>query len=308
VASNEKQLIMSEVENIQNQNAEGETPNAESIDSTTLQDVNSETSNVNEQPLTINNEPVTNMEVHHHPHVEKKNFKEYFLEFVMIFIAVTLGFFAESIREHISDSSKEKEYVESLVQDLKIDQQVLTQNIAAMHSGISMMDSMITILDNPSSIANNTGQLYFLARLSPRLQPLAINDKTFEQLKNSGNFRLIKNIGTSNKIMDYYNKLPLVRMLENINETEFTQYKIVASKIFNPEIFVSTEGADNELKRIDGNPPLRTTDPELLQELSVFSVYMHGTKKGILGADEEMKKSGEALIEYLQKEYHLENE
>jgi len=33
------------------------------------------------------------MEVHHHPHVEKKKFKEYFLEFLMIFLAVTLGFF-----------------------------------------------------------------------------------------------------------------------------------------------------------------------------------------------------------------------
>jgi len=31
------------------------------------------------------------MEVHHHPHVEKKNFKEYFLEFVMIFLDVTMG-------------------------------------------------------------------------------------------------------------------------------------------------------------------------------------------------------------------------
>jgi len=31
------------------------------------------------------------MEVHHHPHVEKKNFKEYFLEFLMIFLAVTMG-------------------------------------------------------------------------------------------------------------------------------------------------------------------------------------------------------------------------
>ena len=29
------------------------------------------------------------MEVHHHPKVEKKNFKEYFLEFIMIFLAVT---------------------------------------------------------------------------------------------------------------------------------------------------------------------------------------------------------------------------
>jgi hypothetical protein len=39
------------------------------------------------------------MEVHHHPTVDKKNFKEYFLEFLMIFLAVTMGFFAENIRE-----------------------------------------------------------------------------------------------------------------------------------------------------------------------------------------------------------------
>ncbi len=34
------------------------------------------------------------MEVHHHPHVEKKSFKEYFLEGLMIFLAVTMGFIA----------------------------------------------------------------------------------------------------------------------------------------------------------------------------------------------------------------------
>lgn len=38
------------------------------------------------------------MEVHHHPHVEKKGFKEYLLEGLMIFVAVTMGFFAETIR------------------------------------------------------------------------------------------------------------------------------------------------------------------------------------------------------------------
>jgi hypothetical protein len=39
------------------------------------------------------------MEVHHHPdlHHKKKNFKEYFLEFLMIFIAVTMGFVSKSI-------------------------------------------------------------------------------------------------------------------------------------------------------------------------------------------------------------------
>ncbi|HLX93198.1 MAG TPA: hypothetical protein VKR32_16050 [Puia sp.] len=43
------------------------------------------------------------MEVHHHSRVEKKKFKEYFLEFLMIFFAVTMGFFAESYRKHLGD-------------------------------------------------------------------------------------------------------------------------------------------------------------------------------------------------------------
>jgi hypothetical protein len=33
------------------------------------------------------------MEVHHHPKVEKKNFKEYFPEFLMIFLAVRWVYF-----------------------------------------------------------------------------------------------------------------------------------------------------------------------------------------------------------------------
>ena len=41
------------------------------------------------------------MEVHHAHHpTHKKKISEYFLEFFMLFFAVTLGFFAENYREH----------------------------------------------------------------------------------------------------------------------------------------------------------------------------------------------------------------
>ncbi len=61
------------------------------------------------------------MEVHHHPEVEKKGFKEYILEGLMIFLAVTMGFFAESIRDGISDRAKEYEYITSMVEDARTD-------------------------------------------------------------------------------------------------------------------------------------------------------------------------------------------
>ena len=51
------------------------------------------------------------MEVAHHPdlHHKPKPWKEYFLEFLMIFLAVSMGFLAESLREHIVEKKREKE-------------------------------------------------------------------------------------------------------------------------------------------------------------------------------------------------------
>ena len=246
------------------------------------------------------------MEVHAHTHTPQKKWTHYLWEFLMLFLAVFCGFLAEYQLEHVIEHQREKQYIQSLVADLKSDQQVLSQHILHVNNGIAMMDSVITILNTPLVIANNTGHLYYLARLAPRLNPLSTNTRTFEQLKNSGNFRLIRNISTSNKVMAYYEKFPLIRLLESVNETEFTEYKKVAAKIFDPAVFLSSEGENDEIKRLNYNPPLRTSDNELLQELSIFAVYMHGTKKGVLGADEELKITGAELIEYLQKEYHLE--
>src|SRR6266513_2171894 len=213
----------------------------------------------------------------------RKNWKTYLWEFLMLFLAVFLGFLAENVREHQVEHQREKQYIQSLIADLKSDQQVLAQHILHVKTGISMMDSAINLLNTPSLIANSAGQLYYLARLAPRLNPLSTNNRTFEQLKTSGNFRLIGDINTSNKIMAYYEKFPLIRLWESVNETEFNEYKKIAAKIFDPAVFLKMEGNNSEIKRINENPALRTMDNELLQALSVFSVYMHGTKKGILG-------------------------
>src|SRR5437870_3715911 len=146
------------------------------------------------------------MEVHTHTHTERKKWTHYLWEFLMLFLAVFCGFLAENQREHMVEHQREKQYIRSLLADLISDQQVLTKHILHLKTGLSMMDSVITFLNTPSLLANNTGSLYYLARLAPRLNPLSTNNRTFEQLKNSGNFRLITDLSTSNKIMSYYEK------------------------------------------------------------------------------------------------------
>src|ERR1700730_16037339 len=66
------------------------------------------------------NQEIENMEVHHHPdlHHKLKKWKEYFLEFLMIFLAVTLGFFAENIRENYVEHKRAREYASLLTEHL----------------------------------------------------------------------------------------------------------------------------------------------------------------------------------------------
>src|SRR5215831_14616169 len=101
------------------------------------------------------------MEVHHHPHVEKKNFKEYLLEGLMIFLAVSLGFFAENIREYISNTRQLNEYMQSMVSDLKSDQATYDSCIAFNLQHCDMVDSIVTDLKVSKE---NTGKIYYLAR------------------------------------------------------------------------------------------------------------------------------------------------
>src|ERR1700733_4653747 len=83
------------------------------------------------------------MEVHHHPQVEKKSIREYFLEFLMIFLAVTMGFFAENIREHITDAKKEKEVITGLIENMSADTAHLNHIISLKQNFFGKMDSCL---------------------------------------------------------------------------------------------------------------------------------------------------------------------
>ncbi|MEO6131340.1 MAG: hypothetical protein ABIQ02_05800 [Saprospiraceae bacterium] len=94
-----------------------------------------------------------NMEEHYHPdlHHKPKPGKEYLLEFLMIFLAVTMGFFAESFREHLTERTKEREFIKSMIEDLKSDSAFLDISInQRILFHITWMDSTIHLLQMPA--------------------------------------------------------------------------------------------------------------------------------------------------------------
>jgi hypothetical protein len=61
------------------------------------------------------------MEVHAHSHTPRKKWTHYFWEFLMLFLAVFAGFLAENQREHYVEHLREKQFINSLINDVKVD-------------------------------------------------------------------------------------------------------------------------------------------------------------------------------------------
>ena len=248
------------------------------------------------------------MEVHHHAHEShgKKNWKAYFWEFLMLFLAVFCGFLAEYQLEHKIEKDRELQFIKSLITDLQDDIKELTIIIEEERSGTLRLDTLIDLLNNPPLAKQHGNELYYVARVGPRSIPFANNSRTFDQLKNSGGFRLIRKTEASNSIMGYYNQFSWIRLLEDNYNHEFNNFKQIAAKILDPAILRRQEAGNGTIERSNDNPTLRTYDIEMLKEMAFHTVHMNGSRRSKLLLFEKLKKSAEELNLYLKKEYHLQ--
>ena len=250
------------------------------------------------------------MEVHHHPHAAKKNFKEYFLEFLMIFLAVTLGFFAENLREHSAGKQKENEYVKSIVQDLNTDSSNLNYIIYTYFPQLNRwVDSCVDMLESP--IGNYNDRLMYQAIENATLwRHFYPNQRTLTQLKNSGNFILISNEEAVKGILNYDNRLSSFTYLNNnlttyehdIDTTQlrFTDYRLVR-KLFNQQ---SNKTFDFfALNNIPADALLKGFNIENRQLFSNKLKQMNIEHNIMLGQYQSLYKESIELIHLLKKEY-----
>ena len=131
------------------------------------------------------------MEVHHHSHSghEKKNWKSYFWEFLMLFLAVFCGFLAEYQLEHVIEHQREEKFAVSLLEDLKKDTANLNQDIPFWEGLLKAMDTARAEIEKPVG-KRNVLFLYKSVSFMRAYSNFEYHDRTIEQLKNGGNFSL----------------------------------------------------------------------------------------------------------------------
>ena len=172
------------------------------------------------------------MEVHHHSspdpggtHTSRKKWTHYFWEFLMLFLAVACGFFAEYQLEHKIEKDRARQFLQSMLVDVRtniknLDSLISQDNIIIANHTILvdwlLLDSAII---NRGEFAKKMGAVW--------VRNFLVRKETYEQMKSSGSLRYVGNIEFLKKMMDY----------ERI--TNFAQYRNQEfEKLYYTELFI----------------------------------------------------------------------
>lgn len=246
------------------------------------------------------------MEVHHGHHTPK-NWKEYVIEFLMLFTAVTLGFFAENVREHYIESHRESQYMESLMADLKIDQTNLQNSIPYQEKRVEAMDSLFAFFKNQP---NATQVPVSVVRHFKRASWESIsfrNTTTISQLKNSGGLRLIQNKKVADSIDVYDMRWIRIEVSNNRFLTNSRDIYLLEEKIldaFNSlDAYIKNNGYDNQ-DNIPKEGFVKINREHLSEYLNLLARQQTVTRQDIRSYKRALKTT-ENLIKLIKSEYKL---
>ena len=244
----------------------------------------------------------TSMEVHHHPdlHHEKKPWKEYLLEGLMIFIAVMMGFIAENIREDITNSQHAHELTSQLVVDLKADTIHLNKIIDEQTKIREANDSLITLLQQPLAKAD-VHQIQRLIINSHSLWAFHPAGGAIAAIKNEMQLKQFAHSQLIGHIADYEGSIDLLRLAQDI----YLQYQHNMLDNFLRDHF--TPG--NLLAAFGRNP---LPDPQMrnltqadLTQLATDMVLIRVVSDEIVRDDLSVKENAVKLLKYTIAQYDL---
>jgi hypothetical protein len=248
------------------------------------------------------------MEVHHHTHTARKKWHHYFWEFLMLFLAVFCGYLAEYQLEHTIEHQREKKYAQSLLEDLKKDKADFNFEILWWKTLSSRIDTIHQELYK-SLRERNPLILYRQAGFIRTYVSFQYNDRTIEQFKNAGNFRLLRKQNVADSLIVYDSEIKSrLRNVESVGNTIFTNINFLQDEIFDTRYFAlraNTRILDSLLKV---NPEIFNIEEEEKKKIFGYSNHLHFYKGNItirLVIIQDLFNKANKLIEMIRKEYRL---
>lgn len=236
------------------------------------------------------------METHanHLHHAPGKKFWHYFFEFLMLFLAVFCGFFAENLRERNVEHHREKQFIASMLKDLEADTAKLHE-VLKDTTRIQGIDSLLNVIQLPSIKKMDVRAAYKFTMYVSDFYPIEFTRNTLTQLKSGGNMRLIRN----QNVVDSLNILDNIRTQCDMQFEIHNQISInvisIDCKIFNFSFY----------KHPDTSPSFMTSDIQLIHEYANNIAMLQGSYANYQNMLRDYLDYCNRLIPFIKKEYNL---
>lgn len=232
----------------------------------------------------------------------KKKSKEYFFDFFMLFLAVTLGFFVNNLSEEHSERQREKQYMKSLINDLISDTIQIQDVHSTIKNQIKGIDSLLQVLENPDK-DNFINDFYFYeVKYLNSATFYSSSDRTISQLKSTGGLRLIRKIAISDSIVNYYSSSDNVKYNTEFCLNEFNKILDYEKEMMYFKYL--------RVYKIDSIPhqkdlELLINDPVKINQFYNQVIYFLSSLINYNILITDLKKEAESLMNLIKENYNL---
>jgi hypothetical protein len=215
-----------------------------------------------------------------------------------------MGFFAETIREGISDKQKARDYIRSFVQDLKSDTASFSYLMRFDEKKVAVLNNMSPCFDTLENGNGSAACLVPLIKIASFNHNLSFTDGTMQQLKNAGGFRLLNNADKDS--IDAYDHA--VRAYGNFESTLFQERQDIVRGMYVKLLNYRAQAAmfPDSGKVSVKLPILFSTDKALLNEFFNDLFIYRRVNISQSTMVKKLKNHATSLIRYFGKKYGTE--
>ena len=252
---------------------------------------------------------IGNMEVHHPSHhEEKKSWKSYSWEFLMLFFAVFCGFLAQNFLEHRLEKEKGNQYVRSMIEDIISDSSKINRAIEFTQKQQFGLDSLSELFNNPPYNDSTIRRMYILMiKYTMNDANVEFTKRTVSQLKNSGGMRLISNKVSADEITKYIEGADAIESQgEFFKNNALTEIIKLNNKIFYLKYIKGVTRKNIDSIMMKTPVKLANNHQNLLTEYSNQVFFTSGVLINYNNKLADFKAKIPNTIKILKKENHLE--
>lgn len=225
-------------------------------------------------------------------------------EIVLVVIGILIALQINNWNEVQNEKKVELGYMKNLLEDLKADEIIYSEYIKNNIEVYNTIDSLVIYLNRPDR-KEYTSKTSYWARIMTmkftRAQPI---ERTFEQMKSSGQLKLVRNPKVADGISKYYNSFSELKQYNEAAILWLADYLKSVGKVFDGEVLLKILKERKE-QETDAST-LITEDRAIINELITSAQYIYGVVKLSENVCDNRKKAALELSALIKKEYLMD--